>query len=157
MAEERSNVPTGIDLDREQADRVRNRMDQIDEERAARGFAVRHPNKQWVKPSGQFPVPDGGGGFFGPDAIEVDVNDIYMNRRIRDGSMLVVHGPDPVPPPVEPAPPPADLTPGMAMTQPPQPGTDQPPQEKTPAPEEPSTMGPESGPIVEEPQPANPA
>lgn len=47
----------------------------------------------WVQPSGNGPVPNLSGGYFPNEPMEVQVSDIFITRRIRDGSLVVVGRP----------------------------------------------------------------
>jgi hypothetical protein len=82
----------GADLERAASDKVRSHFEQAEQNLRDRGFRRQVPNMMWVKTAGLQPVPDGQGGFFQDGPMQVPVNDVYINRRIRDGSMVVING-----------------------------------------------------------------
>lgn len=107
---------TGNDLERAASEAVRSHFEQAEQNLRDRGFRRQTPNMMWVKTAGLQPVPDGQGGILSDEPMQVPVNDVYINRRIRDGSMVVIHGgPDAGPigtmmreTPAQPAPPEAE-------------------------------------------------
>lgn len=51
---------------------------------------------KWVRPSrDDIPVPMPDGRVIGPEGLEVNANDVYIARRIRDGSLVDGQGPTP--------------------------------------------------------------
>lgn len=82
----------GNDLERAASEKVRDHFEQIEQTLRDRGLRRQVPNMMWVKSTGLQPVPDGQGGFFTDEPMQVPVDDVYVNRRIRDGSMAIIHG-----------------------------------------------------------------
>lgn len=87
--------PKPIDVERQMSENIR-RKDAEREAAAGENPALRfrsrgrEEKKIWVFPArADQPIPLLGGGYIGREGAEVLLNDVFINRRLRDGSLVV--------------------------------------------------------------------